>query len=129
MPTIAPVRPVTLAEIREAHRRIASTIIRTPLVRLDLGPGFPDVRLKLENQSGGERRYTVALVETDVGALRTPRADWTLAAGKAVELPLFVDIARREFHRGQRVVHLTIADDRGWHRTLAVNLIGPDGAP
>lgn len=107
-------------------------------VQRPVGPTFvelPDgrvaaqVRLKLENQSGAERRYTVTLVETEVGTLRTPRAEWTLAAGKAVELPLFVDVARREFRRGQRVVHLRVADDHGWTRTLAITLIGPDGAP
>jgi len=43
------VRPIALKEIREAQKRIAGTIVRTPLVRLELGPGFPDVRLKLEN--------------------------------------------------------------------------------
>ena len=47
--TLEPVRPITLSEIREARKRIAGTIVRTPLLRLELGPGFPDVRLKLEN--------------------------------------------------------------------------------
>ena len=46
---LAPVRPISLAEMREARTRIAKTIVRTPLLRLDLGPGFPDIRLKLEN--------------------------------------------------------------------------------
>src|SRR2546429_4240991 len=49
MPTLEAVRPIELAEIREARGRIASTILRTPLVRLELDPGFPDIRLKLEN--------------------------------------------------------------------------------
>src|ERR1700747_2688609 len=43
------VRSIELAEIQEARRRIASTVLRTPLVRLELGPGYPDIRLKLEN--------------------------------------------------------------------------------
>jgi len=47
--TLDPVRPIELAEIREARARIAQTIVRTPLVRLELGPGFPEIRLKLEN--------------------------------------------------------------------------------
>src|SRR5262245_9621258 len=47
--SLQPVRPITLAEIEQARRRIAPTIVRTPLVRLELGPGFPDIRLKLEN--------------------------------------------------------------------------------
>ena len=46
---IEAVRPIVLAEIHEARERIASTIVRTPLVRLGLGAGNPDIRLKLEN--------------------------------------------------------------------------------
>src|SRR5438876_9568885 len=47
--TLEAVRPIELSEIREARKRIAGTIVRTPLIRLELGPGFPDIRLKLEN--------------------------------------------------------------------------------
>src|SRR5438477_12483863 len=47
--TPEPVRRIDLAEIREARNRIAGTIVRTPLVRLELGPNYPDIRLKLEN--------------------------------------------------------------------------------
>ena len=46
---VPPVRPITLAEIEAARGRIAGTCVRTPLVRLELGAGFPDIRLKLEN--------------------------------------------------------------------------------
>jgi threonine dehydratase len=46
---LEPIRPITLSEIKEARSRIAGTILRTPLVRLELGEGFPDIRLKLEN--------------------------------------------------------------------------------
>ena len=46
---IEPVRPIELADIEAARERIAATVLRTPLVKLDLGPGGPDVRLKLEN--------------------------------------------------------------------------------
>src|SRR5438552_2253517 len=47
--TLEPVRPIELSEIRSARERIAKTIVRTPLIRLELGPEFPDIRLKLEN--------------------------------------------------------------------------------
>jgi len=46
---LEPVRPITLAEIQAARGRIAETIVRTPLVRLDLGPDSPTIFLKLEN--------------------------------------------------------------------------------
>src|SRR5260221_4187799 len=47
--TLEAVRPIELAEIHAARKRIATTIVRTPLVRLQMGPAFPDIRLKLEN--------------------------------------------------------------------------------
>jgi len=46
---LEPIRAIQLSEIQEARERIAKTIVRTPLVRLELGAGFPDIRLKLEN--------------------------------------------------------------------------------
>src|SRR5213595_475106 len=47
--TLEPVRPIQLSEIRAARERIGKTIVRTPLIRLELGSEFPDIRLKLEN--------------------------------------------------------------------------------
>ena len=47
--TLEAVRPIELDEIRAAAKRIQGTAIRTPLVKLELGPAFPDIRLKLEN--------------------------------------------------------------------------------
>src|SRR3977135_2673451 len=47
--TIDAVRRIELDEIREARKRIAGTVVRTPLLRLELGSGYPEIRLKLEN--------------------------------------------------------------------------------
>ena len=47
-PELKAVRRVTLDEIVAARKRIAATVVRTPLVRLELGPEQPDIRLKLE---------------------------------------------------------------------------------
>src|SRR3569832_678169 len=49
MPTVEATRPISLEEIKAARIRIAPTILRTPLVKLQLGPDYPDIRLKLEN--------------------------------------------------------------------------------
>ncbi|PYI60214.1 MAG: pyridoxal-5'-phosphate-dependent protein subunit beta [Verrucomicrobia bacterium] len=46
---LEPVRSIQLSEIQEARERIGKTIVRTPLIRLELGAEFPDIRLKLEN--------------------------------------------------------------------------------
>jgi threonine dehydratase len=80
-----PVRPIELAEIEAARGRIAGTILRTPLVRLELGPGFPDVRLKLENLQPINAyklrgaANAVAMLAPDARA----RGVWTISAGNA----------------------------------------------
>ena len=80
-----PVRAIELAEIKDAQRRIAGTIVRTPLVRLDLGPGFPDIRLKLENlqpinayKLRGAVNAVAMLSESE-----RQRGVWTVSAGNA----------------------------------------------
>jgi threonine dehydratase len=80
-----PIRPISLAEIRAARERIAATIVRTPLVRLELGPGFPDIRLKLENlqpinayKLRGAANAVAMLPDTE-----RRRGVWTISAGNA----------------------------------------------
>ncbi len=83
--TLQPVRPTALSEIRTARERIAKTIVRTPLVRLELGPEFPDIRLKLENlqpinayKLRGAANAVAALSEAD-----RKHGVWTISAGNA----------------------------------------------
>lgn len=83
--SLAPVRPIALTEIRDARKRIAGTIVRTPLVRLDLGPDFPDIRLKLENLqpiNAYKLRGAVNAVALLSDAERR-RGVWTISAGNA----------------------------------------------
>src|SRR5438477_8784680 len=80
-----PVRPIKLDEIKEARERIAKTIVRTPLVRLDLGPDFPDVRLKLENLQP-INAYKLRGASNAVAMLsesKRKRGVWTISAGNA----------------------------------------------
>ncbi|MEQ1706782.1 MAG: pyridoxal-phosphate dependent enzyme [Terricaulis sp.] len=85
MSALAPVRPVTLAEIEEARKRIAGTVLRTPLVRLDLGPGLPDVRLKLENLQPTNSYKLRGAVNAVAMLTDAERAEgvWTISAGNA----------------------------------------------
>lgn len=79
------VRPVDLAEVREARNRIAGTIVRTPLIRLEMGPDFPDIRLKLENLqpiNAYKLRGAANAVALLSEAERT-RGVWTISAGNA----------------------------------------------
>jgi len=82
---IEAVRPISLAEMQEARQRIAKTIVRTPLVRLDLGPGFPDIRLKLENLQP-INAYKLRGAANAVALLsdaERKRGVWTISAGNA----------------------------------------------
>ena len=83
--TVEPVRPIALAEIREARARIADTIVRTPLVRLDLGPGAPDVRLKLENLQpiNAYKLRGAANAVAMLSEAERRRGVWTISAGNA----------------------------------------------
>lgn len=82
---LEPVRPIELAEMKAARERIARTIVRTPLVRLELGPNFPDIRLKLENlqpinayKLRGAANAVAMLPESE-----RQRGVWTISAGNA----------------------------------------------
>lgn len=82
---LQPVRPIRLSEIQEARERIARTIVRTPIVRLDLGPGFPDIRLKLENLQP-INAYKLRGAANAVALLpdsKRRRGVWTISAGNA----------------------------------------------
>jgi len=85
MQELPPVRPIALDEIRAAAKRIAGTIVRTPLVRLDLGPNAPDIRLKLENLqpiNAYKLRGAANAVAMLPEELRR-RGVWTISAGNA----------------------------------------------
>src|SRR5438067_1106215 len=82
---VEPIRPIKLNEIRAARERIANTVVRTPLIRLELGPEFPDIRLKLENlqpinayKLRGAANAVAALSEAD-----RQQGVWTISAGNA----------------------------------------------
>jgi threonine dehydratase len=82
---LEPVRPIDLAEVRAARARIQATIVRTPLVRLELGAGFPDIHLKLENlqpinayKLRGAANAVAMLPEAE-----RARGVWTISAGNA----------------------------------------------
>lgn len=82
---IQPVREISIEDIEQASERIRGTILRTPLVKLELGPSMPDVRLKLENLQptnaykirGGAN--AVASLSADARA----KGVWTISAGNA----------------------------------------------
>lgn len=82
---IDPVRPIPLADIEAARGRIAGTVFRTPLVKLDLGKEGPDIRLKLENLQP-TNAYKIRGAANAVAKLtdeERARGVWTISAGNA----------------------------------------------
>jgi threonine dehydratase len=82
---IDPVRPILLEDIEQARDRVAGTVLRTPLVRLDLGADGPDIRLKLENLQP-TNAYKIRGATNAVAKLSDEdraRGVWTISAGNA----------------------------------------------
>src|SRR6201997_4146465 len=82
---IDPIRPIALDDIRAAQKRIAGTVLRTPLMQLQLGENYPAIRLKLENlqpinayKLRGAANAVAMLPEAD-----RKRGVWTISAGNA----------------------------------------------
>ena len=82
---IEPVRPITIEDVEAARERIFGTVLRTPLVKLDLGGGGPDIRLKLENLQP-TNAYKIRGAANAVARLsdeERARGVWTISAGNA----------------------------------------------
>ena len=79
------VRPIAIEDVEAARKRIAGTVLRTPLVRLDLGADGPDIRLKLENLQP-TNAYKIRGAANAVARLspeERARGVWTISAGNA----------------------------------------------
>ncbi|MEO6582193.1 MAG: pyridoxal-phosphate dependent enzyme, partial [Sphingomicrobium sp.] len=82
---IEPMRPIAIGDIEAAQARVGGTVLWTPLVRLDLGPGGPDIRLKLENLQP-TNAYKIRGAANAVARLsdeQRARGVWTISAGNA----------------------------------------------
>ena len=82
---IPPVRPIPIEDIEQARPRIAGTVLRTPMVRLDLGSDAPEVWLKLENLQP-TNAYKIRGATNAVARLsdeERARGVWTISAGNA----------------------------------------------
>jgi len=82
---IQPVRPIPLGDIEAARDKVAGTVLRTPLVRLDAGSNAPEIYLKLENLQP-TNAYKIRGATNAVARLsdeERARGVWTISAGNA----------------------------------------------
>jgi len=83
--SLEPVHPISLTAIEAARKRIVGVIVRTPLVRLELGREQPEIWLKLENLqpiNAYKLRGAANAVAVLPDAARK-RGVWTISAGNA----------------------------------------------
>jgi threonine dehydratase len=82
---IPPVKPIELSDIEAARRNVSGTVLRTPLVRLDLGLDGPDIRLKLENlqPTNAYKIRGAANAVAKLSADDRAKGVWTISAGNA----------------------------------------------
>ena len=82
---IPPVRPISLGDVEAARENVAGTVLRTPLVRLELGHDAPEIWLKLENLQP-TNAYKIRGASNAVALLtdeEQARGVWTISAGNA----------------------------------------------
>lgn len=116
---IEPVRPIAIEDIEEAHRRIGGTVLRTPLVKLDLGTKAPEVWLKLENLQP-TNAYKIRGAANAVARLtdeERKRGVWTISAGNAGQ---GVAYAARQFGIPSTVVAIETAPQTKLDRMRAL---------
>jgi threonine dehydratase len=116
---IDPVRPILLDDIEQARTRIAGTVLRTPLVKLDLGKGGPDIRLKLENLQP-TNAYKIRGAANAVSRLSDEDRAlgvWTISAGNAGQ---GVAYAARQFGIPASVVAIETAPQTKLDRMRAL---------
>ena len=79
------IRPISLVEIQEARQRIATTILRTPLIRLQMRSDYPEVRLKLETlqPTNSFKLRGAANAVAMLSDAERKRGIWTISAGNA----------------------------------------------
>ena len=116
---IEPVRPIAIEDIEEARGRIAGSVLRTPLVRLDLGGRSPEVWLKLENLQP-TNAYKIRGATNAVARLsdeERARGVWTISAGNAGQ---GVAYAARQFGVPSTVVAIETAPQTKLDRMRAL---------
>ena len=116
---IPPVRPIAIEDIESARERIAGTVLRTPLVRLDLGSDAPEIWLKLENLQP-TNAYKIRGATNAVARLsdeQRAKGVWTISAGNAGQ---GVAYAARKFGIPSTVVAIETAPQTKLDRMRAL---------
>jgi len=116
---IEPVRPIAIEDVEQARERISGTVLRTPLVKLELGPDKPEIWLKLENLQP-TNAYKIRGATNAVARLsdeERAKGVWTISAGNAGQ---GVAYAARKFGIPSTVVAIETAPQTKLERMKAL---------
>jgi threonine dehydratase len=116
---VDPVRPIAIEDVEEARGRIADTVLRTPLVKLDVGGDAPEIWLKLENLQPTNAYKIRGAINAVAHLSDEARAKgvWTISAGNAGQ---GVAYAAREFGIPSTVVAIETAPQTKLDRMRAL---------
>jgi threonine dehydratase len=116
---IEPVRPIAIEDVEQARERISGTVLRTPLVKLDLGADAPEIWLKLENLQPTNAYKIRGGANAVAGLSDEQRAKgvWTISAGNAGQA---VAYAARQFGVPSTVVAIETAPQTKLDRMRAL---------
>ncbi len=116
---VPPVRPIAIEDIEQARERIAGAVLRTPLVKLDVGSGAPEIWLKLENLQP-TNAYKIRGASNAVAKLsdeERAKGVWSVSAGNAGQ---GVAYAARQFGVPSTVVAIETAPQTKLDRMRAL---------
>jgi threonine dehydratase len=116
---IEPVRPIAIEDVEQARKRIYGTVLRTPLVKLELEPNGSEIYLKLENLQP-TNAYKIRGATNAVARLsdeERAKGVWTISAGNAGQ---GVAYAARQFGIPSTVVAIETAPQTKLERMRAL---------
>ncbi|MFN8980096.1 MAG: cytochrome c oxidase accessory protein CcoG [Gemmatimonas sp.] len=90
------------------------------------------IRIKLTNRRGDPMAYTILLdslvggdVDTDDVTVVAPENPLTVDAGATRTTSVFVLLPARAFPTGDRMITITVTDERGYRESVPYRLLGP----
>ncbi len=105
------------------------TVLRgvgSPYVVLPSGDISNQIRVKVMNRSGHDRRYAIELADDAGLRLVAPENPVPVAAGRSATTTVFVIAARRELGGGERGIRFRISDGAGFSTIAPYRLLGPE---
>ncbi len=83
------------------------------------------LRVKVSNRGGDDRRYSIALVDAADARLVAPENPLPVAAGRDRTTGIFIILERDAFHDGMRHVVFRVSDGAGFTGDFPYSLLGP----